>query len=103
MAEVRLRAENTADVHKPIRRILIKNHVDHFWPLQNVCAKSLRKKGQTLGSFSKLFLKMNINWSHFLTFFPENLGWTVQRTVKIILASYILAYPSAPTTMQQYE
>ena len=44
MAEVRLRVENTADVHKPIRRILIKNHVDHFWPLQNVCAKSLRKK-----------------------------------------------------------
>lgn len=69
MAAVRLRAENKADVHKPIRRILIKNHVDHFWPLQNVCAKSLRKKGQTLGSFSKLFLKMNINWSHFLTEF----------------------------------
>ena len=61
--------------------------------------KKPTKKGQTLGSFSKLFLKMNINWSHFLTefFFPENLWWTVQRTVKIILSSYILAHPSAPT------
>ena len=105
MAEVRLRAENTADVHKPIRRILIKNHVDHFWPLQNVCAKSLRKKRTNPWIFFKVVpenehqLESFSNW----VFFPENLGWTVQRTVKIILASYILAYPSAPTTMQQYE